>query len=102
METSTSTPGLKEEAFDSSGISEEGILIFAAELPPPLHTRGGDVAQLVRASDQHATDDRFFNSPVRQGIFLAESTFSADSLTVSVHPHVWSRVLTSVHMWKIL
>ena len=29
---------------------------------------------------------RRFNSPVRQGIFLLESTFSADSLTMSVHP----------------
>ena len=27
-----------------------------------------------------------FDSPLRQGIFLPESTFSADSLTVSVQP----------------
>ena len=54
--------------------------------PPPV-TRwsiaSGDVVQLVRASDRCAVDRRF-DSPMRQGIFLPESTFSADSLTVSV------------------
>ena len=40
----------------------------------------GDVAQLVERRTGR------FDSPVRQGIFLPESTFGADSLTVSVHP----------------
>ena len=39
---------------------------------------------------------RRFVSPVRQGIFLPESTFSADSLTVSLHPCVQSHTLTAV------
>ena len=45
-----------------------------------------DVAQLV----EHwtARHSRRFDSPVWQGIFLPKSTFSADSLMVSVHPHV--------------
>ena len=48
--------------------------------------QGGDVAQLVRASDRYAADVGS-NSPVRQGIFLPESTFSADCLTcVSTPP----------------
>ena len=40
--------------------------------------------------------------PVWKGIFLPQSTFSADSLTVSVHPHVQSHPLATVHMLKIL
>ena len=40
---------------------------------------GWDVVRLIRASDRHATDA---DSLVRQGIFLAESTFSADSFGV--------------------
>ena len=47
-------------------------------------TTGWDVAQLVRASDRHATDAG--SIPLLwQGIFLPDSTFSADPLTVSVH-----------------
>ena len=46
--------------------------------------RGGDVAQSVeRRTGMPMTQVRF---PVRQGIFLVESTFSADSSTVSIHP----------------
>ena len=41
------------------------------------------------------------DSPVRQGIFLPESTISADSLTVSVHPRVQSHAFTSVRTLKI-
>ena len=39
---------------------------------------------------------------VGQGIFLPESTFSADSLPVSVHPRVQSHALTSARKLKIL
>ena len=42
-----------------------------------------------------------FESPVREGIFLPESTFSADSLTVFVHLHVQSHAPTSVRTLKI-
>ena len=42
------------------------------------------------------------NSPVRQEIFFPESTFSADSLSVSIHPRVQSLALTPVCMIKIL
>ena len=38
---------------------------------------------------------------MRQGIFLPESTFSADSLTVSVHLRVQKHALTYVHTLKI-
>ena len=38
---------------------------------------GQDVAQLVRPSHRRCR----FDSPMRQGIFLPESTFNADSLT---------------------
>ena len=38
---------------------------------------------------------------VRQGIFLPESAFSADSLIVSVHPHVHPYALTSVCMLEV-
>ena len=41
---------------------------------------GGDVAQLVRASDRHAADAGSIPQ-MRQEIFLPESTFSADSFT---------------------
>ena len=42
-----------------------------------------------------------FDSMVQQGIFLSESTFSVDSLIVSVQPLVQSHALTSVRMLKI-
>ena len=62
---------------------------------------GGDVAQLVRASDRHAADAGSIPR-CGQGIFLPESTFSADSLTMSIHPRVQSHALTSVRTLKIL
>ena len=43
-----------------------------------------------------------FDSLVRQGIFLLESTFRADSLTVIIYPHVQSHTFTSVRTSKIL
>ena len=46
---------------------------------------GWDVARLVSVSDRHAADAGSI-PPVRQAIFLPESTFSANSLSVSVHP----------------
>ena len=62
--------------------------------------RKWDVAQLVRASDRHAADAGSIPQ-LRQGIFLPESTFSADSFTVSVYPHVQSHASTSVRTLKI-
>ena len=44
---------------------------------------------------------RRFESLLWQGIFLPESTFSEDPLTVSVHPCVQSHAFTSVHMLKM-
>ena len=44
---------------------------------------------------------RGFESPVRQGIVLPESTFSADCLTVSLRPRVQSHASTSVRTLKI-
>ena len=58
--------------------------------------------QLSWQSIGPARHRRRFDSPERQGIFLPESTFNADSLTVSVHPRVQSRALTSVRTLKIL
>ena len=48
-----------------------------------------------RASDQHAVD----TGPIPQS---GKGFFSADSLTVSVHPRVQSHAFTSVGMLKIL
>ena len=45
-----------------------------------------------RASDRLAAEAGS-DSPVWQGIFLSESTFSADSLTKSAHPRVQPRAL---------
>ena len=42
-----------------------------------------------------------FDSPVRQGIFLLESTFCADSLTVSISPPVQLHLLISVSTFEI-
>ena len=61
-----------------------------------------DAAQLVRASGWHAADAGSSPRCGKGGIFLPESTFSADSLTVSLHPRVLSHVLTSVRTLKIL
>ena len=43
-----------------------------------------------------------FDSMVWQGIFFPGSTFSADSHSVSVYPHVQLLALTSVRMVKIM
>ena len=51
----------------------------------------GEEAQLVEC--RTGTPLKQFHSPVRQGIFLPKSSFSADSVTVSVHPHVQSHAL---------
>ena len=45
---------------------------------------------------------QWFDSPVRQGIFLLELTFSADSLTVSVYSFAHSHAFTSVRALKVL
>ena len=64
-----------------------------------LSAMGRDVAQSVEhQTSMLLTQVRF---PGPREIFLPESTFSADSLTVSIHPHVQSHALTSVHMLKI-
>ena len=55
----------------------------------PLLLPSGRDSAVGRASDwkaRHNTD--WFESPVRQGIFLPESTSSADSLTLCVQPLV--------------
>ena len=131
-----------------------------------LHHINGDVAQLIRASDQHAVDEgsipwcikgffsqSHFQCRLSYGVstcaarnfsprvsfqcrlsygvrtcaarnfsprvsfqcrlsygvrtcaarnFSPRVTFSADSLTVSAHPHAQSQALTSVHTLKIL
>ena len=56
---------------------------------------GWDVDQLVRASDHCVTDAGLIP-------FFPESTFSADSLSVSIHPHAQSHALTSACTIKIL
>ena len=48
-------------------------------------TEGRGCSSVGGASDRNAAEGRF-NSPVRLRIFLPESTFSADSLTLSVQP----------------
>ena len=68
----------------------------------------GDTAQLVRpqtrrlfgrASDRHAAE---VGSIPRGGKgFFSQSTFSADSLTMSVHPRVQSHAFISVRTLKI-
>ena len=63
--------------------------------------RGRDIAQMVGASDRHAADSGLIPR-CGKVIFFPESTFSADSLSVSVHPHVQSHALTSVRTIKIL
>ena len=39
---------------------------------------------------------------MRQGIFLPESSFSADSLTVSVHPHVPPHAFKHTHVKNLV
>ena len=66
-----------------------------------------DVLRWPRAVDMYSVGPvgswLGFDSPVRQGILLPESTLSADSLTyVRTPPREQSRALTSVCTWKIL
>ena len=63
-----------------------------------LNFWGGDVAQLVRALDHHAYD--IDSIPwCSKGFFLPESTFSADSLAVSVHlPCAFACFFICVHV----
>ena len=59
------------------------------------------MAQLVQCwTDTWLMQVRFPNE--WQGIFLPESIFSADSLKMSIQPHVRLYALTSVHTLKIL
>ena len=60
---------------------------------------GGDVAQLVRASDRHAADAGSIPQ-CGKGFFLPESTFSTDSLTCVRTFRVQSHALTSVRTLK--
>ena len=62
---------------------------------------GGRGSSVSRASDRHAADAGSIPQ-CGEGIFLPESTFSADSLTVSGHPRVQSHAFTSVRTLKIL
>ena len=62
--------------------------------------RGLRCSAVGTALDRHATEAGLI-PPVRHGIFLPESTFSADSLEVSVHPHMQPHALTPVRMLKI-
>ena len=63
------------------------VCLFFRHFVDPLQvcSRGWGCSSVSRASDRHAADAGSIH-PVRQGIFLPESTCSADSLTVSVHP----------------
>ena len=61
---------------------------------------GWGCSSVGKASDRHVALRRF-DSPVRQGIFLLRSTFSADCLTVSVQSRIQSHVFTSVRTLKI-
>ena len=57
-----------------------------------------------RASDGKARSNTArcgFESPVQQGIFLPQSTVSADSPAVSAHPRVPSQASTPVYTFKI-
>ena len=53
-----------------------------------------------RALDQHAAEAGSF--PWCGKELFSQSTFSADSLTVSIHPHAQLHALASVHTLKIL
>ena len=59
------------------------------------------VTQVVRASDRRAVAQVRFPGAARDK-FFPESTLSADSLSVFVHPRVQSHALTSVRTIKIL
>ena len=63
--------------------------------------RGGDVARFVeRRTAKPLRQVRF--PGVARDFFLQESTFSADSLTVSVYPRAQPHALISVLKLKIL
>ena len=62
---------------------------------------GWDVAQLVEHQTFMPLMQVQFPGAARD-FFSQESTFSADSLLVSLHPRVKSHALTSVHTLKIL
>ena len=73
--------------------------------PPPIFFLRSKLwvgMQLSWQSIRTARCQRRFDSLVRQGIFLLQSTFSADSLAVSIHPHVQSHAFTTVCTLKIL
>ena len=57
-----------------------------------LSTEGGDVAQLVRASDRHAADASLIPSAARD--FSPRVNFQCRLLRVSIHPCVKSHALT--------
>ena len=60
----------------------------------------GLMMMMMRASNRHAADAG--SSPRCGKGFFSQSTFSADSLMVSVHPRLQSHALTSVRTLKIL
>ena len=57
---------------------------------------GWGCSSVGSASNRHAANVGRFDSPVRQRISLPESTFSADSPMMSVHPRIQLHILTSV------
>ena len=59
------------------------------------------ICSLVGRASRTDTPPTQVRFPVRQGIFLPESTFSADSLTVFAHSRAKSHVFTSVRTLKI-
>ena len=61
---------------------------------------GGDVAQLVRASDRHAPYPGLI--PRCGKGFFSQSTFSEAPFTCVCTPRVQSHALTSVCMLKVL
>ena len=63
--------------------------------------RGWGCSSVDRASDRHAADAGSI-SRCGIGTFLLESSFSADSLTVSVYPRAQSHALPSVRTLKIV
>ena len=64
------------------------------------HNEGWECSSVGRAWDRHTANAGSIPGATR--VFLPESTFSADSLTVSLHPRVQPHALTSVRTLKIL
>ena len=62
----------------------------------------GGVAQLVERRTGTLLTQVRFPGAARDFYLLQESTFSADSLTVSVHPRAQSHVLTYVLVLKTM